>query len=61
MLRLHHDRAERALYGASVVDAYMDLHNISVRVRQRLPHCAGAKHSRVVYRLLGIVDRLSGA
>ena len=58
--RFDEDQHERQLYGADVVDAYMDLANMQQVVQRRLPHLVGAQHARVLYRVLGLADRGRG-
>ena len=50
------DRYDRQLYGAAVVDAYMDLANIQQRVVRRLPHLLGVQPMRVAYMVLRMAD-----
>ena len=50
------DRAERQLYGADVVDAYIDVGNMSGFVKRRLPYVSERRLTRIIYALLRIAD-----
>ena len=54
------DRYDRQLYGASVVDAYIDLAAMQRFVVRRLPHLIGVQRTRVLYMVLGLADRGRG-
>ena len=54
--RFRQDHFERQLYGADVVDAYIDLDHIRRFVQRRLPYQSGKRLIRVVYRVFDIAD-----
>ena len=54
--RFEQDLADRQLYGADVVDAYLDIAWITRRVTARLPHLHGTRFHRLVYAVLKAVD-----
>ena len=53
--RFRQDRAERHLYGASVVDAYQDLAAIRQWIQRRRPQAD--IDSRLIYGVLATADR----
>ena len=55
--RFREDRAERQLYGADVVDAYLDLHTMQAYVCRRLPQWSWVRVRQIAYRMLALADR----
>lgn len=54
--RFRQDRSERQLYGADVVDAYIDLDNIRRFVQRRLFHLPEKRLILLVYEVLDMAD-----